>query len=78
MDNERDLNRLLHYLEDHCGGRDRHEFVDAHGQPDLAAARVFAESMRERFRPWIGEFLDIEQSVNVVRVTQLAMAGSCV
>jgi hypothetical protein len=65
---DQNLAHFLTYLE-HCGGEDRHEFVDASGHPDTDGARVFAEELRDRFGEHVGEYLNIEQRVNVVRIT---------
>ncbi|TVR47085.1 MAG: hypothetical protein EA402_01720 [Planctomycetota bacterium] len=69
------LTRFLAYLEQHCAGVDRSEFTTAEGQPDTAAARAYAEQLRDRFADSLGDLIDVEQRVNVVRVTSLAQAA---
>lgn len=66
------LTRFLSYLDQHCGGVDRTEFTTSDGQPDPSAARTFAEQMRDQFAEHLGELIDVEQRVNVVRVISLA------
>lgn len=39
---------LLWYLDRFCGKQDAVTFFDRAGQPDLAAARAYAEELRER------------------------------
>lgn len=52
-----------------CGGMDEYEFVDGRGQPDPAAARVFAEQVRLNERVHIdNEALAVVQRVNRVRL----------
>lgn len=66
------LTRFIAYLEQHCDGVDRTEFTTDQGLPDTSAARAFAEQMREQFAGHLGELVEVEQRVNVVRVTSLA------
>jgi len=66
------LTRFLAYLEQHCGGVDRTVFTTEEGQPDTSAARLFAEQMREQFAGYLGDLVEVEQRVNVVRVSSLA------
>lgn len=62
---------LLAYLERDCGGEDRHAFWTAAGEPDIAAARSFAEDMRERLGGFLHVFVEVEQRVNVIRLIAL-------
>lgn len=73
MAHDERLNRFLAYL-DACGGEDRHSFVDEQGQPDVDAARRFAEALRSRFPGALEECLHIEQQVNTVRVSLVVHA----
>jgi hypothetical protein len=41
--------------------------------PDTSAARAFAEEMRQQFAGHLGELVEVEQRVNVVRVSSLAI-----
>lgn len=59
---------LLAYVERDCAGEDRHEFWTQDGDPDLNAARLFAEAMRSRLGGYLGTVVDIEQRMNLVRV----------
>jgi len=59
----------LVYLERDCACEDRHEFWTEAGEPDLATARQFAESIRSRLGSFLGDFVEVEQRVNLVRVT---------
>ena len=68
------ITRFIAYLDQHCAGVDRTEFTTAEGHPDTSAARAFAERMREQFADHLGELIDVEQRVNVVRVTSIAQA----
>lgn len=68
------LTRFLAYLDQHCDGVDRTEFLTEDGQPDTSAARAFAETMRSQFAAHLGELIEVEQRVNVVRITSLAGA----
>lgn len=58
----------LVYLERDCACEDRHEFWTADGDPDIAAARDFAEAMRGRLGSYLDDQVMIEQRVNVVRL----------
>jgi hypothetical protein len=64
------LEGLVSYLTA-CGGMDRFELFDHHGEPDPVAARATAE----RFRTQLGSSLDViasvQQSANRVTVTLL-------
>jgi hypothetical protein len=61
------LDTLAAYLTS-CGGCDRYEFHDAHGNADPAAARSFAENLRERFASTVGHAVTIDQVANRVTV----------
>ena len=58
----------LVYLERTCACEDRHEFWLDDGDPDIASARQFAESIRDRLGSFLGDFVEVEQRVNMVRV----------
>ena len=47
------------YLQRAAGGEDQHEFWTVDNEPDYAAARAFALSIRER----LGDMLDVVVSV---------------
>ena len=66
------LTRFIAYLEQHCDGVDRTEFLTEDGLPDTSAARAFAEEMRQQFAGHLGELVEVEQRVNVVRVSSVA------
>jgi hypothetical protein len=55
---------LLDYLQS-IGGEDRHKFFKENNEPDIDAARVFAESMRKRLND---DSICIEQRVNMVKI----------
>jgi hypothetical protein len=63
--------RLIDYLNENCGGIDRHLFRTATGEPDIEAARAFADMLREQCGDAIGEILTVEQRNHQVVVTSL-------
>ena len=66
----RDLERLIAYLNA-CGGTDRFESFDTHGDPDPMAARATAERLRAQLGPNLDVIASVEQSANRVIVTLL-------
>lgn len=70
------LTALLSYLEQ-CDGEDRHVFTTVDGLPDTDAARQFAETIRAQAGSQLGELVEVEQRVNVVRVTSHCATIDC-
>lgn len=66
------LASLFAYLES-SDGVDRHEFTQSDGRPDVQAARDFAEAMRAQLGEHLNEIVTVEQNVNIVRVTLIAV-----
>ncbi|MDA3960691.1 MAG: hypothetical protein PF961_07860 [Planctomycetota bacterium] len=62
----------LVYLERDCACLDRHEFWSDTAAPDISAARQFAEEIRGRLGGFLGNFVEVEQRVNVVFVRMVA------
>lgn len=65
------VERLVSYLH-RCGGVDRFEFHDGLGQPDLFAARDFAEELREKYRENLDHEIRIEQRANRIDIRLVA------
>jgi hypothetical protein len=67
----KNIEAFLSYLTS-CGGKDVNDFTDTAGMPDPAAARVFAEALREKWKPIVGTMIKIEQVANRITVTNIA------
>lgn len=65
-----EVERLIAYLSA-CGGMDRFESYDAHGEPDPVAARATAERLRAQLGANLDVIASVEQSANRVTVTLL-------
>ncbi|MBA3709365.1 MAG: hypothetical protein H0W83_11185 [Planctomycetes bacterium] len=61
------LEPLIGYLSA-CGGCDRFEFHDEHGEPDPIQARSFAEAVRATLGANLGIIASVEQTANRVVV----------
>jgi hypothetical protein len=61
------LEPLIGYLSA-CGGCDRFEFHDEHGEPDPIQAREFAEALRAKLGANLGVIASVEQTANRVAV----------
>ena len=59
---------LISYLNA-CGGSDTFQRWDANGQPDLAAARRFAEDLRAMLGDRLGVVASVDQSFNRVTLS---------
>ena len=66
------LASLFAYLES-SEGVDRHEFTTTDGRPDVQAARDFAEGMRDQLGEYLNEVVTVEQNVNIVRISLVAV-----
>ena len=64
------LEPFLSYLTA-CGGCDRFEFHDDHGDPDPISARRFAERLRDQLGHKLGVIASVEQTANRVVVCSL-------
>ncbi len=62
---------LLAYLDTCPNHADRHEFWTAVGQPDMDAARAFAEQMRSLLGSLLDEFVTVEQRHNMVELATI-------
>ena len=59
---------LVGYLNA-CGGSDSYQLWDAHGQPDLEAARRLAEDLRLMLGDRLGVLASVDQSFNRVTLS---------
>ncbi len=66
---------LIGYLAS-CGGCDRFDFHDDHGEPDPIAARAFAESLRATYGTSLGVSLTVAQVANRVTVCVITETAS--
>jgi hypothetical protein len=66
----REIERLIAYLNS-CGGMDRFESYDHHGEPDPIAARATAERLRAQLGSNLDVIASVEQSANRVIITLL-------
>jgi hypothetical protein len=71
----REIERLIAYLST-CGGTDRFESYDDHGEPDPMAARATAERLRAQLGPNLDVIASVEQSANRVTVTLLVVPAT--
>lgn len=67
----RQAERLINYLNAN-GGSESTAFEDEMGQPDLEAARVFAEKLRSTHKKYLDALISIEQKYNRVVLKVLA------
>jgi len=66
----KELEALAGYLAS-CGGVDRHELYDQHGDPDPIQARAVAEGLRAQLGAHLDVLASVSQSGNRVTVTLL-------
>jgi hypothetical protein len=64
----RQAERLINYLKAN-NGTESTVFEDDKGQPDLEAARVFAEKLRFTHKRYLDELITIVQQYNKVTIT---------
>jgi hypothetical protein len=69
-----DAAAFVAYL-DACGGSDTFRTWDADGRSDTAAARDFAEDLRERLGDRLDVSVSVEQSFNRVTVSKVLEAA---